>query len=173
MQDCINKVHNKFNKTAFILILSVILSRYNITIGFALKPHMILVCLVFIVNMKNFYFHKLYIHELFLLIFYFYFSFTGIYARFPLASLRMSFGIIIMIATYFIMKYILSRITIFTLEKNIANVGILFNLVSLALYFIGLYTINFNFRNARQVIYGLMLERNTPRLIGLLTGIPN
>ncbi|MBP2005809.1 O-antigen ligase family protein [Halobacillus andaensis] len=54
------------------------------------------------------------------------------------------------------------------INQSIAAVGILFNLASLILYFAGLVKVRFLFEGDRIYEYGMMLDRDYPRLVGLM-----
>ena len=54
------------------------------------------------------------------------------------ASIRMIFGVLLVLGCYFIMRNLLGNTEIVVLESSIAYVGVVFNVVSLILYIIGL-----------------------------------
>ncbi|WP_282173958.1 O-antigen ligase family protein [Cytobacillus firmus] len=154
---------------SFLLIMSVTLGAYNINLGFSLKPYMILCVLIFMIKIYKFHIHKLMLFEVFMLLFYFYYCLTGIFAKYPLDSIRLIGAIIITLSAYFIMRYVFSCITINKLERIIAKGGIWFNVISLLLYALGAYSLNFNFWGNGIRSYGILIDRGTPRLIGLFT----
>ncbi|MBR8645066.1 hypothetical protein KEH51_14715 [[Brevibacterium] frigoritolerans] len=107
--------------------------------------------------------------EITLLSFYLYYCSTGLFAKYPEDSIRLIFAIIITLSAYFIMRYVFSRITIDKLEKALSRSGIWFNLISLGLYVYGAYTLNFNFVGNGIQSYGILIDRDSPRLIGTFT----
>ncbi|MCM3068383.1 O-antigen ligase family protein [Priestia flexa] len=151
---------------AYLLILSVTLSSYNINIGFALKPYMIIVGVFFIFKFSKFKFYRLRLFEIVMFVFYIYYCSTGLFAKYPEFSIRLIIGIIITLVSYIIMKDILSRVGILKLEKIISTSGIIFNLASIILYTIGMYSLHFNFIGNQIRSYGLLVDRSVPRLIG-------
>jgi O-antigen ligase len=158
----------KYGKTVFWLFMLVMLAKFNIYIGFALKPYMVFCILFFIVHIGSFYFQRLHLFEAAMLLFYLMYSFTGAFALYPGSSARIILGILLYICCYLIMRYIIGKTNDVSIKNAIANVGILFNSASLILYVIGLKSVSFVFDGDRISQYGVMVDRNYPRLIGLL-----
>ncbi|MEB2298017.1 O-antigen ligase family protein [Lysinibacillus xylanilyticus] len=153
----------------FILVLSVFLGNLNINIGFALKPHMVLMVVIFMLSLSKFVFHKPQIHETFMIFFYVFYCLTGVFSTYPMASLRLTIAIFIGLFSYFIFKFLFSTITVKEFERIIGTVGIVYNVISLLFYLFGLISTNFNFYGNGIRVYGLMLDRSMPRLIGILS----
>ncbi|PEK11461.1 polysaccharide polymerase, partial [Bacillus pseudomycoides] len=103
-----------------------------------------------------------------LLLFYFTYCLSGAFSQYPEASIRVILGVILVLICYFIMRYMLEQASIPAIESSIANVGILFNMISLLLYMIGLQIIGGSPTGVEITSYGLLLDRDYPRLIGLL-----
>lgn len=78
-------------KWIMLLILFVMLSKYNIYIGFSLKIYMIFLVIYFCLTIKNFHIQKLYFHEVVFLLFYFIYCLSGILSIYLHASIRMIF----------------------------------------------------------------------------------
>ncbi|MGA4461241.1 O-antigen ligase family protein [Bacillus bombysepticus] len=154
---------------AFLLISSLMLGSYNISVGFSLKPYMVFVCFILLISVFNFKIHKLMTYEILMLMFYFLYCSTGLFAKYPAESLRLIVAIIITISSYFIMKYVLSGLSIKQLENTLAVSGIVFNMVSLMLYVLGAYLLGFHFTGNRITSLGLLMDRGIPRLIGTFT----
>ena len=154
--------------TIFVLFLLVTLAKFNIYLGFALKPYMIFSVMYLMIHISSFYFHRLQLFEVAMLLFYLMYSFTGAFALQPDSSLRIMLGITLYLVCYFIMKFIIGNTEESTIQKVISNVGIIFNTASLILYFVGLKSVGFVFEGDRIYQYGMMLDRDYPRLIGLL-----
>lgn len=150
-----------------LLVFSIIFSFYYIEVGFALKPFMILILVFFTLSLKQFVVHKLRTYEVAMLIFFGYYCSTGFLARFPEYSLRMTLGVLLVLFCYFVMRYILSLASTEDIEKVISFAGIVFNLLSLILYFIGIFSLGFNLSGNQVQQYGVELDRGFPRLIGL------
>ena len=81
-------------------------------------------------------------------------------------SIRMIFGVLLVLGCYFIMRNLLGNTEIVVLESSIAYVGVVFNVVSLILYIIGLQY--FGLYGGEEIFAGLLVDRGYPRLIGLL-----
>lgn len=158
----------KYKLTVFWLFLLVMLAKFNIYIGFALKPYMVFCILFLVIHIGTFYFKRLHLFEVAMLFFYLMYSFTGAFALYPDSSARILLGILLYIGCYFIMRYIIGHSNDSVIQNAISNVGIVFNSISLILYAIGLKSVSFVFEGDRIVQYGVMVDRNYPRLIGLL-----
>ncbi len=66
------------------------------------------------------------------------------------------------------MKSVIRNARDSVIERAISDVGIFFNITSLILYFLGLKSLGFIFEGDRVYKFGVMLDRDYPRLIGLL-----
>ncbi|PDY45271.1 polysaccharide polymerase [Bacillus pseudomycoides] len=152
----------------FLLLFFITLSKYNVSIGFSLKIYMIFLAVFFCIYFRDFYFRPLYHYEILLLLFYFTYCLSGAFSQYPEASIRVILGVILVLICYFIMRYMLEQASIPAIESSIANVGILFNMISLLLYMIGLQIIGGSPTGVEITSYGLLLDRDYPRLIGLL-----
>lgn len=151
-----------------LLILFVMLSKYNLYIGFSLKIYMIFLVIYFCLTIKDFHIQKLYFHEVIFLLFYFIYCLSGILSMYLNASIRMIFGVLLVLGCYFIMRNLLGNTEIVVLESSIAYVGVVFNVVSLILYIIGLQYFSLYGGEEREIFVGLLVDRGYPRLIGLL-----
>ncbi|WP_088363429.1 O-antigen ligase family protein [Bacillus cereus] len=151
-----------------LLILFVMLSKYNLYIGFSLKIYMIFLVIYFCLTIKDFHIQKLYFHEVIFLLFYFIYCLSGILSMYLNASIRMIFGVLLVLGCYFIMRNLLGNTEIVVLESSIAYVGVVFNVVSLILYIIGLQYFSLYGGEERGIFAGLLVDRGYPRLIGLL-----
>lgn len=166
--------HSKISKdsnysfTIFLLFLLVTLANYYIYVGFAIKPYMIFLIIYFVIKIGSFYFQRLQLFEIAVLLFYLLYSSTGVFALHPDASLRIILGITLYISCFFIMKSIIGNVKDQVIERALSDVGIVFNIISITLYFIGLKTLGFVFEGDRIYEFGVMLDRDYPRLIGLL-----
>ncbi|PFO04952.1 polysaccharide polymerase [Bacillus sp. AFS076308] len=159
---------NPYSFKIFILFLLVTLANYYIYVGFAIKPYMIFLILFLTIQIGSFRFQRLHLFEVALLLFYLMYSYTGAFALYPASSIRIICGIILYIFCYFIMKSVIRNTQDFVLERALSDAGILFNIASLTLYFVGLKSLGFVFDGDRIYSFGLLLDRDYPRLIGLL-----
>ena len=155
-------------KWIMLLILFVMLSKYNIYIGFSLKIYMIFLVIYFCLTIKKIHIQKLYFHEVVFLLFYFIYCLSGILSIYLNASIRMIFGVLLVLGCYFIMRNLLGNVEIAPLESSIVYVGLLFNIVSLILYIVGLQHFGLYGGEEREIFAGLLVDRGYPRLIGLL-----
>lgn len=146
----------------FILIFLITLGNYYIYIGFALKPYMIFLFLLLLLKIPIFYFVKLHLYEYWMLLFYLTYCYTGAFSLYPQESIRIIFGIILLIACYFVIRFFLINYPEDLIESAIGYAGILFNGISLILFTIAL---KMNWTS----IGGVMMDRDYPRLIGLVT----
>jgi len=154
--------------SVFLLLFFITLSRYSLYIGFSLKIYMIFLIILFFIYIRGFYFRFLYHYEILLLLFYFTYCLSGAFSRYPEASIRVILGVVLVVGFYFIMRFIIGQATINAIETSISTVGILFNGISLLLYVIGLKMTGGSPIGIRTTSYGLLLDRDYPRLIGLL-----
>jgi O-antigen ligase len=159
---------NPYSFKIFILFLLVTLANYYIYVGFAIKPYMIFLILFLTIQIGSFRFQRLHLFEVALLLFYLMYSYTGSFALYPASSIRIICGIILYIFCYFIMKSVIRNTQDFVLERALSDAGILFNIASLTLYFVGLKSLGFVFEGDRIYSFGVLLDRDYPRLIGLL-----
>ena len=156
-------------KKQYLLILMfflVTLTNFNLYIGFSIKPFMIFLLLYLFFHLSTFQIRKLYWYEIFLILFYLFYCYTGAFSKYPGSSIRILLGFSILIVCYFIMKFAMEGVSRNIIERSIAIAGILFNLTSLGLYVIGMASLNFQFQGDRVRSFGLMLDRDYPRLIG-------
>ena len=156
------------NITLFLLIVLVTMGRYNIYVGFAIKPYMILCLLFFFVHIVSFRIYGFQLFEVFFFLFYFIYMYSGAFALYSLSSFRMVFGIALYMVCYVIIKDIIGRTKENIIETAIAYAGIVFNIVSLVLYVIGLKMQDFVWDGDGITSVGVLLDRGYPRLIGLL-----
>ncbi|EJR93393.1 hypothetical protein IKE_05884 [Bacillus cereus VD196] len=158
----------------FILILFslVIGSKLNLSIGVALKPYMVLMAMYILVNVKNLMISKPRLYEVILFIFYFIYCITGIYSRYSDLAMRGILATIMLFILYFCIKDILRKLSLDSIEYGISVVGILFNIGSLIYYTMGVLNVENDFRGNDIEHFGIVLDRNMGRLIGL-TSDPN
>ncbi|MEC3883970.1 O-antigen ligase family protein [Halobacillus sp. HZG1] len=161
---------HKRNGTVFFLFLLITLANYGVQIGFSLKPYMIFSLLYFVIFISQFRFYQLQLYEVAMLAFYLIYSFTGAFSLYPASSIRIMAGALIYLACYMVMKSILAGVHQSVIDKSIGYVGLIFNASSLLLYVIGLKSVGYFFdtEGIRISEFGLMIDRNYPRLIGLL-----
>ncbi|WP_235824774.1 O-antigen ligase family protein [Bacillus salipaludis] len=168
MNNKITSKSDKYSFTIFSLFLLVMLTNYYIYVGFAIKPYMIFLLLYLMIHIGSFSFQRLHLFEIAMLFFFLMYSFSGAFSLYPASSIRAICGIILFLFCYFIMKSVIQKANDSMTERAISDVGIFFNMVSLILYFVGLKSFGFVFDGDRVYQFGVMLDRDYPRLIGLL-----
>ena len=149
-----------------VIFFLITLTNLNLYIGFSVKPFMIFLVIYFFLHLSTFQIRKLLWYEIVLILFYLFYCYTGAFSRFPGSSIRILLGFSILIVCYFIMKFAMEGVSRKIIERSIAISGLLFNLISLGLYIIGMANLGFQFQGDRIKSYGLMLDRDYPRLIG-------
>ena len=130
-----NNIKNLF---IFLFILSFFLQKLSIDLGFHLKPFMIFILFstpYVVLHIRPI---KLEKFDILLVLFFVYYMSTIFIKASKETNLRFIIGILFMLHTYFITRYLLSVIEISDFERILSNVGILFNVISLFLYLIGL-----------------------------------
>jgi O-antigen ligase len=152
----------------FLLLFSVMLGKYHIYVGFAFKPYMIFLGILFFFFAALFRFQKLQLFEACLLFFYVIYVFSGAFSLYATSSLRAMLGIILYVAFYVLMKGILGSFSKKELENGIANAGLLFNVGSVILYVWGLKSNGFSLLGDGVIRFGAWFDRDYPRLIGMI-----
>ncbi|WOV84512.1 O-antigen ligase family protein [Sporosarcina jeotgali] len=167
--DFLKSVTQKERHTGLFLILfTFMLSNYNVYIGFYLKPYMILLVIFLLFHLSSFSFQKMYSFEIMLLLFYLFYVLTGAFSAYPFASIRMMAGIALLIGFYFILKFVLRTYSDFAIQEAIAKSGLLFNGASLLMYIAGIKKMGLQAAEEMSVSYGVLFDRDYPRLVGLL-----
>ena len=172
MEKRLTAVSQHYDIKIFFLFFLVTLANYYIYVGFAIKPYMIFCGLFLVIHLGTFSFQRLQLFEVAMLLFYLVYSFSGAFALYPSSSLRIFCGIILYIFCFFIIRFMIQDVGHPKIERGVSDAGIVFNLASLILYFAGLKSFGFVFAGDRVFQYGVMLDRDYPRLIGL-TQDPN
>ena len=151
----------------FLLMVLITMGKYNIYVGFAIKPYMIFCFLFLFLHLTSFYFHRFQLFEIFFFFFYFIYMYSGAFSLYSISSFRVMIGIVLYMVCYLIIKDIISQSKEAVIEVAISYAGIVFNLISLFLYILGL-RMQGSLGNGDFRAYGLLLDRESPRLIGVL-----
>lgn len=148
----------------------VTMANYNIYIGFALKPYMLFCFILLLVYFQSIRLVQLQLFEVAMLVFYSVYALSGAFALYSISSLRIVIGIMLYLFCYFIIKSLLEGVHTSLIGMAIGYAGVLFNSISLVLYVVGLKRVGFYFDTGgeRVIELGLMIDRNYPRLIGVL-----
>ncbi|KZE64053.1 polysaccharide polymerase [Fictibacillus phosphorivorans] len=163
----INKKENHY-AALFLLILLVFLGKYSLDFGFALKPYMIFLFLFFVIHLSKMHFQRLQLFECGMLLFYFVYCLSGVFALYGTSSLRIVCGIALYLCCYFLMKSLMGHSKDLLIERSLSYAGIVFNIGSLLLYFLGLKKLNFILQGDGIYSMGVFMDREYPRLIGLV-----
>lgn len=157
-----------FRLSLFLLFLLVFLGKYSLDVGFSLKPYMMFLVLFYLIYLSRLHFHKLQLFECSMLLFYLVYCLSGVFALYSTVSLRIICGIALYLCCYFLMKSLISSSTEVHIEQSLSYAGIVFNIGSLFLYFLGLKKLNFVLQGDGVYSLGVFMDREYPRLIGLV-----
>ncbi|MHA6964798.1 O-antigen ligase family protein [Zobellella denitrificans] len=168
------KYNYRFKMVVLLYFFSFFLSELYIDLGFSLKAFMFLNFFLFMSYSVSdkfvFYADK---YDFVFLLFILYGGSTVIFSNDVVSGARMLAGSLIVFFTYFVLKCFLiknfaSNLILF--ERYICAVGFLFSSISLMLYFLGVNKIDGDFGSYESIrIYGVMIDRGIPRLIGVLS----
>lgn len=157
--------------TLMLLFLSVG-SQFNVQMGLAMKPYMILFIMMLFYYTSQMTIERLLFFEVAFVAFYIYYDVRGVITEYPMASLRAIGGTFILFAFYFFCRYWLGRIRWKDIEWAIIISGFVFNILSLVYYMMGLVSLGFNMEGNGIREMGVMIDRSFARLLGL-TNDPN
>ncbi|MBC2148984.1 O-antigen ligase family protein [Listeria booriae] len=160
-----------FFLTLMMLFLSIG-SQFNVQIGLAFKPYMLLFLVLMIYYTPKMTISKLLFYEVAFIGYYVYYDLRGVITAYPAASLRAIGATFILIVFYFFCRYWLNRIRWKDIEWAIIISGFVFNILSFAYYVMGLVNLGFNMHGNGIREMGVMIDRNFARLLGL-TNDPN
>lgn len=152
-----------------ITFLSFFFQAYYINIGYAFKVYMF--CIPFLYLFYGFgkINNRFYNYEIFLLLTIISFSFSSLYSYDPESSIRMVVGLLLLCVFYIFYISALKKFNVTDVIFSIFVAGVIFNIISLALYFYGIKSVGGNFSYSTQgAHYGLLVDRGIPRLIGTL-----
>ncbi len=166
---------NIFDKLFFLLMLSLGFGIFMIDSFFSIKPYMFVLILIFLVLMltkvkkiKNVKFYEI--------IYIFYVAFCCIaifFSENSFQSLRYILGMIMMVLVYLGTRELLNNISTTKIIDIINKAGFILTIVTLIYYGFGILSLGFNFNGNGVIQYGVMLDRNIPRLISFASSDPN
>ncbi|MDT0112038.1 O-antigen ligase family protein [Listeria booriae] len=157
--------------TGMLLFLSIG-SAFNVQIGLAVKPYMIMLLLLMFYYLSQITIEKLLFFEMAFVGFYVYYDLRGVITAYPAAALRAMGATFILLVFYFFCRYWLNQIRWKDIEWAIIISGFVFNLLSLGYYVMGLVNLGFNMHGNGIRELGVMIDRDFARLLGL-TNDPN
>jgi O-antigen ligase len=161
-----------YNVLAIIFFISFFLQRFSFKIGFSLKSFIIIAILYSLLFFKSIKINFNTFEKILFLFFIYSITISVFTSNYIENSIRLIFAIILISIIYILSKNILY----FFIEKRISFnkviiiVALFINLVALILYIIGIYKIGNHFiLYERERIYGVLIDRGIPRLIGTFT----
>lgn len=157
----------------YLLMLSLYFGRFNLDLGFSLKPFMIIMVLITLFSLKYINFNKLFNFEINLVIFIIIHSMTALNFKYPSYSIRFIILYIIIFVFYFSTRSLLEKIDVYSIEKVISRTGFIAIVSSLIYYILGILASGMNYFGNKLNYYGLMIDRSTPRLTGTASSDPN
>lgn len=93
---------------------------------------------------------------------------------YPSQTARYALGSLSLLALYFILRvFFCNFLTFKSIKESIAKAGFVLAVLNFCYYIIGLVTLNFDFIGNNLVNYGVLIDRNYPRFIGLASSDPN
>ncbi|MBC2317988.1 O-antigen ligase family protein [Listeria booriae] len=147
-------------------------SAFNVQIGLAVKPYMMMLLLLMLYYLSQITIEKLLFFEMAFVGFYVYYDLRGVITAYPAAALRAMGATFILLVFYFFCRYWLNQIRWKDIEWAIIISGFVFNLLSLGYYVMGLVNLGFNMHGNGIRELGVMIDRDFARLLGL-TNDPN
>lgn len=169
----IKKSSKLYQGLFFLLMLSLYFGRFNINIGFSLKPFMIITLAIIVITLKHISSSRLFTFEIFMLVFIVLHSMTALNFKYPDMSIRFIILYLIIIIFYFTGRSMIRNIDISSMETIISKSGFVGIVASLLYYFMGVLASGMNFWGNNINYYGLMIDRSTPRLTGVASHDPN
>jgi O-antigen ligase len=171
---------NKSNRFAYLLSITLFTSlgfgAFNYQTIFSIKPYMVVVLLIalYLLYKRPVSFRQLIIHEYLFLYFLLLVMVSIAFSLYPFQTLRYVLGATMLIFSYFVLRTFYSKyLSIRDINKTIAIAGIIVGISSLIYYVFGMVAANFVFNGNGIEVYGLMIDRNYPRLMGTAANDPN
>lgn len=158
-----------------LLILSLGFGMINIDVGYALKPYMLIMLLafVFLLITHNFHTRKILAYEKSWLLFMIVCCGSILHFTYFESNLRYIIGFAAILLYYFTISNLLRLISMKEVEESISKVGIVICIITLIYYCMGVVRAGFNFHGNGIEYFGLLIDRNSPRLISLISNDPN
>lgn len=164
---------SKFYLALYLLFLSLYFGRFNIYIGFSIKPFMIITSLIILLFFNKMRFDKLFIFEFMMLSFIVFHSMTAFNFQYPESSIRFIILYLIIFIFYFSARGLLINTNIKTVEVIISKTGFIGIVFSIIYYLMGIYASGMNYRGNNISYYGMLIDRSIPRFTGATADDPN
>ncbi|NBG89533.1 O-antigen ligase family protein, partial [Isachenkonia alkalipeptolytica] len=140
--------------------------RFNIDIGFSLKSYMVITFFGFVLLHKHLKFTNLFLFEKLMLFFILISSMSALNFRYPGAHLRFIFVYFVILFFYFVVRGLILNVETEKIESCIEKSGYIAVWFSIIYFVMGAIALGFVFRGNNIDIYGLVIDRNIPRLTG-------
>ncbi|WP_294391228.1 O-antigen ligase family protein [uncultured Clostridium sp.] len=156
-----------------LLIISLYFGRINIDIGVTIKPYMIVTALIFFYIFKDIKIRKLYKFEIYMILFILVYSLTALKFIYPENHIRYILAFIVLMIFYFTIRSFFERISMDVVKEKFIYCTNISLAISLFYYFLGVFAASkiSNWNNVR--VYGVLLDRGIPRMIGFISDDPN
>ena len=155
------------------LSFSLYLGRFYVTLGFALKPYMVVALVSGVVFARHIKYDRLFTFERLMFCFIVAYSLSALNLTFPAAHLRFLLGIIVIVAFYTVARGLIKNCSVQQLGSILSFSALVGSIGSLFYYLAGFFKSNFNFRGTNVSYFGLLIDRGFPRLTGLSSEDPN
>lgn len=157
----------------FLFVLSLYVGRFNINVGFSLKPFMLITAISLLITLKSFSIHKLFSFEIVMLAFIIFHSMTALNLVYPHMSIKYIILYFIIIMFYLTGRFLMLKLEINHIEKNMSITGFIGVIISLSYYLMGIIASGMNFYGGNIDYFGLTIDRSIPRLTGAASNDPN
>lgn len=150
--------------------------QFHVYAGFAIKPYMVvaLMILLYVLFKRRIRFIKLSLFEYLFIIFLLVVGFSVIISQYPDQTLRFTANVILLLIVYFTLRtFFTSFINFERIKQAITKSALFVGLGNLGYYFMGIVSSGFSLSGNNIVHQGLMLDRDSPRLIGTASSDPN
>ena len=162
-----------------LFFISLGFGRFYIDIGFALKPYMIIALVMLAYLIYGMFKGKIsivkpFVYEVAFLTFLCAIGLSYVYSQYPDQTFRLAANAAVIMSVYLTIRLLYSNfLNIESLSKVILKAGFVVAVSSLVYYMAGLFSLGFNFSGNGVESYGVLLDRNVPRLEGVASGDPN
>lgn len=160
-----------------IYLLSFVIQFIKFDIGLShIKLFMITTVVFYLYLFRKIEFRLLFDYEFLWLLSYFWILISSLYAPDKLLALQILIGQVILVSSFFLLRFLINKLKLLEFEKIFLFVGKSFIYVSIVLYVLGIlmyYVFNWtplqsSYLNDHSIrIFGLYLEGSVPRLMGL------
>lgn len=175
METKTNNLSKVCERLFVIYLISLCFGNFFINTGFAIKPYMFISILILLVLLISKRIHKIKIfnYDLIYLLFIIICTVGICFTFYNNLSIRYVAGLAIIYISYTLLKKLLENIKYEKMIDIINKVGLVFSIISLIYYFIGLISLNFSYLGNNISSFGVLIDRSSPRLITFASSDPN